>query len=172
MSEEHNTPDFDANAAAAAGDQSQAQFAMQRIYNKDISFEAPNTPEIFQEQGQLEMKLNLGQRVEQMGEDLFEVILTITVTGTVNEKTAYLCEVQQAGIFQVSGMNEQQKNGVINVYCPNTLFPYGRATVSQLVAAAGFPPVMLQPISFEQVYAQRLQEAAQNAGDSSAEGTA
>lgn len=162
MSESQNNQTFDPNPAAATGDeQSQATFALQRIYNKDISFEAPNTPQIFQEQGQLEMKLNLGQRVESLGEDLFEVILTVTVTGTVNEKTAYLCEIQQAGIFQIAGMTEAQQNGVLNVYCPNTLFPYARSAVSQLVAAAGFPPVMLQPISFEQVYAQRLKEAQQ-----------
>jgi len=146
-------------AAGAEQMSADAQFNMQRIYTKDISFEAPNTPQIFQEQGQLEMKMNLGQRVDAMGEGLHEVVLTVTVTGLVGDKTAYLCEVQQAGIFQITGMTEQQESGVINVLCPNTLYPYARATVSQLVAAAGFPPVVLQPISFEQVYAQRMQEA-------------
>ncbi len=160
MTDEQN---IDPQAAAAGAQEAaaDAQFNMQRIYTKDISFEAPNTPQVFQEQGQLEMKMNLGQRVDAMGEGLQEVVLTVTVTGIINEKTAYLCEVQQAGIFQLSGMTEQQESGVINVLCPNTLYPYARATVSQLVAAAGFPPVVLQPISFEQIYAQRLQEAQQ-----------
>lgn len=160
---------IDPQAAAAAGNQdaANAQFNMQRIYTKDISFEAPNTPQIFQEQGQLEMKMNLAQRVDSLGEGLHEVVLTVTVTGLANEKTAYLCEVQQAGIFQVTGMSEQQEVGVINVLCPNTLYPYARATITQLVAAAGFPPLVLQPISFEQIYAQRMQEAQQQAESAS-----
>ncbi len=161
--------------AAAAGAQeaaANAQFNMQRIYTKDISFEAPNTPQVFQEQGQLEMKMNLAQRLDSMGEGLHEVILTVTVTGLVNEKTAYLCEVQQAGIFQITGMNQQQEAGVINVLCPNTLYPYARATITQLVAAAGFPPLVLQPISFEQIYAQRMQEAQQQEAGAAATGDA
>ncbi len=158
---DEQTIDSQTAVAGAQDAAANAQFNMQRIYTKDISFEAPNTPQVFQEQGQLEMKMNLGQRVDSMGEGLHEVILTVTVTGLINEKTAYLCEVQQAGIFQVSGMTEQQEAGVINVLCPNTLYPYARASVAQLVSAAGFPPVTLQPISFEQVYAQRMQEAQQ-----------
>lgn len=158
---DEQTIDPQAAAAAQGTDASNAQFNMQRIYTKDISFEAPNTPQVFQEKGQLEMKMNLAQRVDSLGEGLHEVILTVTVTGLINEKTAYLCEVQQSGIFQITGMTEQQEAGVINVLCPNTLYPYARATITQLVAAAGFPPVVLQPISFEQIYAQRMQEAQQ-----------
>ncbi len=153
MAEEHS------DNAAASADPSQIQFNLQRLYCKDVSFEAPNTPSIFQQEGSMEMKLNLSQRLQELGENLYEVVLTVTVTGTVGDKTAYLCEVHQAGIFHIAGMSDEQRNGVINVYCPNTLYPYARATVGQLVAAAGFPPVMLQPISFEQVYAQRLQQA-------------
>jgi len=156
--------------AAGAADMSQAQFNLQRLYCKDVSFEAPNTPSIFQQEASMEMKMNLAQRVQELGENLYEVVLTVTVTGTVEDKTAYLCEVHQAGIFHIAGMSDDQRNGVINIYCPNTLYPYARATIGQLVATAGFPPVMLQPISFEQVYAQRLQQAQQNgeagAGDS------
>jgi preprotein translocase subunit SecB len=163
MAEEHTT-----NAAGAA-DMSQAQFNLQRLYCKDVSFEAPNTPSIFQQEASMEMKMNLAQRVQELGENLYEVVLTVTVTGTVEDKTAYLCEVHQAGIFHIAGMGEDQRNGVINIYCPNTLYPYARATIGQLVAAAGFPPVMLQPISFEQVYAQRLQQ--QQAQQNSAAGS-
>lgn len=155
--------DPQAAAASASDAAANAQFSMQRIYTKDISFEAPNTPQVFQEKGQLEMNMNLAQRVDSMGEGLHEVVLTVTVTGSINEKTAYLCEVQQAGIFQITGMTEQQEAGVINVLCPNTLYPYARASITQLVANAGFPPVVLQPISFEQIYAQRMQEAQQQA---------
>lgn len=166
MTEEHL-----ANAAGAA-DTNQAQFNLQRLYCKDVSFEAPNTPSIFQQEASMEMKMNLAQRVQELGENLFEVVLTVTITGTVTDKTAYLCEVHQAGIFHIAGMSEEQRTGVINIHCPNTLYPYARATIGQLVAAAGFPPVMLQPISFEQVYAQRMQQVQQNApgesGDSAA----
>ena len=155
---EDNQSDLSAEAAAGAADQEQARFALQRIYTKDVSFETPNSPQIFQEQGQLEMSLNLSQRLQELGEDMYEIALTVTVTGTLSEKTAYLCEVQQAGIFQISGVEENQRAAMINVLCPNTLYPYARATVTQLVAGAGFPPVVLQPINFEQMYAQRLQE--------------
>jgi len=155
-----NQSDLSGQAAEAMGqsDQEQSRFGMQRIYTKDVSFETPNSPQIFQQQGQLEMSLNLSQRVEDLGEGLYEVALTVTVTGTLGEKNAYLCEVQQAGIFQITGVEENQRVAMINVLCPNTLYPYARATVTQLVASAGFPPVVLQPINFEQIYAQRLQE--------------
>jgi preprotein translocase subunit SecB len=157
MAEEQQT-----NAAGAA-DMSQAQFALQRMYCKDVSFEAPNTPEVFQLDGQMEMKMNLAQRVQELGENLYEVVLTVTITGTVEDKTAYLCEVHQAGIFHIAGMPDEQRNAMLNIHCPNSLYPYARAMIGQLVATAGFPPVMLQPISFEQVYAQRLQQQQQQA---------
>lgn len=153
--------DNSANAAAAA-DSSQVQFNLQRLYCKDVSFEAPNTPAIFQQEANMEMKMNLAQRMQELGENLFEIVLTVTVTGTVTDKTAYLCEVHQAGIFHIAGMTDEQRNAALNIHCPNTLYPYARAAVGQLVAAAGFPPVMLQPISFEQVYTQRLQQQQQN----------
>ncbi len=135
------------------------QFAVQKLYAKDVSFEVPNAPTIFTEQGQTDVKLNLGQRVDEMGDDLFEVTLTITVTATVGEKTAYLAEVVQAGIFQISGFNEQSHHAAINTLCPTTLFPYARAMITALVTDGGFPPLVLQPINFDALYAQRMQQA-------------
>ena len=148
-------------------EQQQAQFQLQKLYMKDISFELPNAPQIFQEDGQIEIKMNLAQRVENLADDVQEVVLTVTVTASLGEKTAYLAEVQQAGIFAISGLNEQATHAAINTLCPHTLFPYARRAITDMVADGGFPPLVLQPINFEQIYAQRLQQAQ---GQSNGEG--
>ena len=135
-----------------------AQFQIQKLYVKDVSFELPNAPAIFNEQGQADVKMSLAQRVEDHGDNVHEVVLTVTVTATLGEKTAYLAEVAQAGIFLISGFNEQTLHVVINTLCPNTLFPYIRRAISSLVAEGGFPPLTLQPVNFEHLYAQRMQE--------------
>lgn len=142
-------------------DVTSAQFQIQKLYAKDVSFECPNAPEIFREAGQADVKMSLAQRVDDLGENLHEVVLTVTVTATIDEKTAYLAEVAQAGIFKLSGFNQQAAHAVMNTLCPSTLFPYARRAISEMVADGGFPPFMLQPINFEQLYAQRMQEMAQ-----------
>ncbi len=139
-----------------------AQFQIQKLYAKDVSFECPNAPQVFQEDGQADVKMSLAQRVDDLGENLHEVVLTVTVTATIDEKTAYLAEVAQAGIFMMTGFNEQTAHAVMNTMCPNTLFPYARRAISELVSDGGFPPLTLQPVNFDQLYAQRLQEMAQN----------
>ncbi|MDT8319440.1 MAG: protein-export chaperone SecB [Xanthomonadales bacterium] len=146
--------------AMSSEDLAQAQFQIQKLYTKDVSFEVPNAPRIFQETGQADVKMSLAQRVEVLGENLHEVVLTVTVTATVGEKTAYLAEVAQAGIFLVAGFNDQAAHAVMNTMCPGTLFPYTRRTISDLVSEGGFPPLTLQPVNFEQLYAQRMQELA------------
>jgi len=143
----------------AADQQQQAQFQLQKMYMKDVSFEIPNAPQVFQEDGQVEIKMNLAQRVENLAEGVHEVVLTVTVTATLGEKTAYLAEVQQAGIFSILGLNEQAMHAALNTLCPHTLFPYARRSITDLVADGGFPPLVLQPINFDQIYAQRMQEA-------------
>lgn len=145
--------------AGSEEQQQQAQFQLQKLYVKDVSFELPSAPQIFQDDGQVEIKLNLAQKVEALAEDVHEVVLTVTVTATVGEKTAYLVEVQQAGIFSIAGLNEQSEHAAINTLCPHTLFPYARRVITDLVADGGFPPLVLQPINFDQIYAQRMQEA-------------
>jgi preprotein translocase subunit SecB len=147
------------NQAAATEEQPQAQFQLQKLYVKDVSFELPNAPQIFQEDGQVEIKLNLAQKVEDLAEGVHEVVLTVTVTASLDEKTAYLAEVQQAGIFAIAGLPEQGKHAALNTLCPHTLFPYARRMITDLVAEGGFPPLVLQPINFDQIYAQRMQEA-------------
>jgi len=141
-----------------AEDNASAQFQIQKLYAKDVSFEVPNAPQVFQDTGQADVKLSLAQRVEELGDNAHEVVLTVTVTATVGEKTAYLAEVAQAGIFLLAGFNEQSAHAVMNTMCPNTLFPYARQLISTLVAEGGFPPLVLQPVNFEQMYAQRMQE--------------
>jgi len=137
----------------------QAQFQLQKLYVKDVSFELPNAPQIFQEDGQVEIKLNLSQKVENLAEGVHEVVLTVTVTASLDEKTAYLAEVQQAGIFAIVGLGEQARHAALNTLCPHTLFPYARRTITDLVADGGFPPLVLQPINFDQIYAQRMRDA-------------
>lgn len=153
MAEEHK-PEPQTNPAEAAS----AQFQIQKLYTKDVSFELPNAPQVFQEEGQADVKMSLSQRVEGLGDNLHEVVLTVTVTATVGEKTAYLAEVAQAGIFLVAGFNEQATHAVMNTLCPGTLFPYARQTITSLIADGGFPPLTLQPVNFEQLYAQRMQQ--------------
>ena len=150
--------------AGSEEQQQQAQFQLQKLYVRDVSFELPNAPQIFQDDGQVDIKLNLAQKVEQLAEGVQEVVLTVTVTATVGEKTAYLVEVQQSGIFSITGLNEQAEHAAINTLCPHTLFPYARRVITDLVADGGFPPLVLQPINFDQIYAQRLQEAQAQAG--------
>jgi preprotein translocase subunit SecB len=147
------------NQATTNQEQQQAQFQLQKLYVKDVSFELPNAPQIFQENGQVEIKLNLAQKVENLAEGIHEVNLTVTVTATMGEKTAYLAEVQQAGIFAIVGLGEQAMHAALNTLCPGTLFPYARRIITDLVAEGGFPPLVLQPINFDMIYAQRMREA-------------
>ena len=152
---------------AAAPEQNQAQLNLQRIYVKDVSFEAPGAPQIFQQQGQPNVELNLAQRVAPIGTDVYEVVLSVTATCRVEDKTAYLAEVQQAGIFGLSGFDASGRETVLATYCPNVLFPYVRQVISDLVQNGGFPPFFLQPINFDALYAdqqRRRMEAGQGAG--------
>ena len=156
MAEEQNL-----DPVMTAGEDASAQFQIQKLYTKDVSLELPNAPEIFQENGQANVKMSLAQRVDKLDDNLHEVVLTVTVTATVGEKTAYLVEVAQAGIFMVSGFNEQATHAVMNTMCPTILFPYARQVISSLVGEAGFPPLVLQPVNFDQLYAQRMQQMAE-----------
>jgi len=158
------------NQVMSQDDVAAAQFQIQKLYAKDVSFECPNAPKIFQEEGQADVKMSLAQRVDSLGDNLHEVVLTVTVTATIDEKTAYLAEVAQAGIFMLSGFEEQAAHAVMNTMCPNTLFPYARRAISDLVADGGFPPLTLQPVNFDQLYAQRMQEMAQSQAAGQAEG--
>lgn len=149
--------------ASNGGTAPQAQLQIQKIYIKDASFEAPNAPQIFQEQGQPRVDLNLSQKVQNFAEGMFEVVLSLTVTCKMEEKTVYLAEVQQAGVFGLSGFDPSQRDAVLGTYCPHTLFPYARQAISDLVQNGGFPPFLLQPINFDQIYADQLRRRQEEA---------
>lgn len=159
-----------ANGAAQQGG---PQLSVQKIYVKDVSFEAPNAPQVFQEQGQPQVELNIGQKVAKIGDNAFEVVLSATVTCTLNGKNAYLAEVQQAGIFTAQGFEPAQLDAVLGSYCPHVIFPYARQVVSDLIQNGGFPPLLLQPINFEQVYAETQRRRAESQpGDAAAQDSA
>ncbi len=140
----------------------QPVFVIEKLYVKDLSLEVPNAPEIFLErdQPQIEIQLNTGGRG--VGEGVFEVVLTVTVTAKMGEKTVFLVEVGQAGIFRIQNVPEEQLEPLIAVACPNILFPYAREAVSDAVSRAGFQPIVLQPVNFEGMYMQRLQQQAES----------
>lgn len=152
--------DQQANGAATT-EQQGPQFAIQRVYTKDISFEAPNTPAIFKTEWKPEVKLDLDTRSNKLEDSVYEVVLALTVTTKVGEETAFLCEVQQAGIFTISdgeGVPEGQIAHMLGSFCPNLLFPYARETISNLVNRATFPQLNLAPVNFDALFAQYVQQ--------------
>jgi len=153
-----------AGAAGAVAQEPQGQhFSVQKLYIKDMSFESPSAPAIFNEQGQPELKMNLTQRVSTLGEEIYEVVLSVTVTCKLGEKTAYLAEVQQAGVFGIRGFEQEQLQATLGAYCPTILFPYARQQISELVNHGGFQPLLLQPVNFDQLYAEQVRKRIQEA---------
>ena len=140
-----------------------AQLSLQKVYLKDASFEVPSAPQIFQEQGQPQVQLNLEHKVGSLGQDIYEVVLTVTVTCKLEEKTAYLAEVQQAGVFGMQGFDNSNRDMILATYCPNVLFPYARQVVSDLIQNGGFPPFLMQPINFDALYAEQVRRRAEGA---------
>ena len=150
------------DSSAATDQASQAQFTVQKIYVKDVSFEAPNTPGIFNEAGQPQLNMNLNQKVARLEDGVFEVVLGITLTCAIEEKNVYLAEIEQAGVFGLAGFDERNLDMMLGTYCPNVLFPYARQAISDLITAGGFPPFYLQPINFEALYAEGLRRRAES----------
>ncbi|MGB5201924.1 MAG: protein-export chaperone SecB [Sedimenticolaceae bacterium] len=146
----------------------QRQFLVQRIYTKDISFEAPNSPAIFQENWTPEIKVGLSSETRKPGNDNLEVTLKVSVEAKHEDKTVFLVEVQQGGLFLAQGFSEQEMEAVIGVAAPNVLFPYAREVISDLVTRGSFPQFVLQPVNFEALYAQQRQAKAAEAADESA----
>lgn len=133
------------------------EFNLQKIYTKDISFETPNSPDIFRQQWQPEINLQLGNGAKSLGDNAHEVTLSLTVTAKVNKKTAFLIEIQQAGIFTVKGYNDQEIGVMLGAVCPNILFPYAREAISDIATRGGFPQLLIAPINFDALYQQHLQ---------------
>lgn len=139
-------------------------FSIEKIYVKDLSLEVPNAPQCFLERESAEIALQLQSGGEAVGDGFYNVVLTLTVTAKMGEKTHFLVEVAQAGIFQIKNVPNEELEPILAVACPNILFPYARETVSDAVTRAGFPPVLLAPVNFESIYRDRVsQQLAQGA---------
>lgn len=147
--------------AAAA----QPQFVIEKLYAKDISLECPNSPELFLEQNAPQIEVKLFNQGKQVGEGLYEVALTVTVTAKLGERTAYLAEVAQAGVFRILNVPDETLEMIMHITCPNMLFPYAREGISDLVGRAGFLPIYLAPVNFEVLYQQQRAQQAEAAGE-------
>ncbi|MDA8382538.1 MAG: protein-export chaperone SecB [Betaproteobacteria bacterium] len=141
----------------------QPVFSIEKVYVKDLSLEIPNAPQIFLERENPKIDVQLETKGGAVQEGFYETQLTITVTATLNDKTLFLVEATQAGIFQIRHIPAEELDPILGVACPNILFPYAREVISDMVTRAGFPPVLLNPMNFEALYQQRAQEAAEGA---------
>jgi preprotein translocase subunit SecB len=138
---------------------SPTEFAIERIYTKDISYEAPNTPEIFgTSEWTPEVKLNLQTETKKLTDTSFEVVLDVNVTVKLKDKVAFLVEVKQAGIFSIKGFKEDQLGPMLGSFCPNILFPYARELISETISRGGFPPLYLSPINFDAFYEEQIKK--------------
>ncbi|WP_193162803.1 protein-export chaperone SecB [Microbulbifer hainanensis] len=151
------------NGAASNAEAPNVQFQMQRIYLKDLSFETPMGAEVFKKQWQPQVNQELNTKTAKIDEDLYEVALTLTITVKLEEETAFLVEVQQAGLFTVKGLEGQQLAQALNTACPQILFPYAREVVDNAVTKGSFPALMLPPINFDALFAAALAQAQQQA---------
>ena len=142
-----------ANDDATAGDQ--PQFMIQRLYVKDLSFEIPNAPEVFTKEVQPEINMDLNIQTNKLADEVYEVVLKITVTAKGEGKVLFLVEIEQAGIFMAQNFPEDQVDGMLNIFCPQMLYPYARETITSMTTKGGFPPLYLQPVNFEALYMQQ-----------------
>ncbi len=135
----------------------QGQLGIQKIYVKDLSFEAPNSPGVFTEQLSPTLDLHFGNTTNALGNDLHEVVLAITATVKQADRTVYLVEVKQAGIFMLTGFPEEHLPAILATACPNVLLPFAREAICDLVGKGGFPQLLIAPVNFDLLYAQELQ---------------
>ncbi len=150
MAEDQNQGD-----AAMQGEGEGPEFAIQRIYIKDLSLECPSSPNIFLEEWEPELDMDLATDAKNKLEDnVYEVVLTVTVTVKVKDKTAFLVQVKEAGIFTLAGFDEEQLRPMLGSFCPSILYPYAREVVTDAVVRAGFPQLYLSPVNFDALYEQ------------------
>jgi preprotein translocase subunit SecB len=141
--------------------QTQPAFQIEKVFVKDLSLEIPNAPQIFTEQVQPQLEVQIATEVAKFAETYFEVTVSATVTAKAGERTVFLVEAVQAGIFSISNVPPKELDPLLSVGCPTILFPYLREAISDIVTRGGFPPVLLSPVSFEALYLQRQQQAQQ-----------
>lgn len=149
--------------------QASTQFALQRIYLKDVSFEAPNSPEVFNVQEQPKVDVKLDTKNRQLTDTIYEVSVIITAQVTFGDNTAFLAEVEQSGAFLIQGLDEAKLEHALAAFSPNILFPYAREAIDSLVVKGGFPPLLIAPVNFEAVYLERKQRQAQQQAAAEAE---
>lgn len=137
----------------------QAVFNIEKIYLKDASVEIPNAPQVFLDRVTPKIEINLHHEASKIQDGYFQCLVTVTVTAKAEEKTMFLVEASQAGIFQIRNVPESEMEPVLAIGCPNILFPYARESISDLINRAGFPPVLLTPVNFEALYQARKQQA-------------
>jgi preprotein translocase subunit SecB len=133
-------------------------FAIEKLYIKDFSLEVPNAPAIYLERGTPEINLQLRTSAKKVGDDIFEALLTTTVTAKIGEKNMFLVEVVQGGLFRIRNVPQENIDPLLAIACPNILFPYAREAISDTISRAGFVPDILQPVNFEALYAARIQQ--------------
>src|SRR5690606_13042601 len=136
--------------------QKQPSFALQRIYIKDLSFESPNAPATFQKEWKPQISMDLNTRNQALSSNQFEVVLSMTITAKVEDKVAFIIEIQQAGVFLAEGLNQQQLAQTLGAFCPNILFPYARETIDTVVLKGSFPALLLTPINFDAIFADSM----------------
>lgn len=137
------------------GNGAQRQVGLQKIYIRDASIEVPDGPRVFTEEYNPEVNVDLNTQIQNLSEETHQVVVTVTVTAKQEDRTAYIVEVQQAGVFQLDGFSEgDERNHVLGAYCPSVLFPYIREAIGDMVQRAGFPHFLLQPVNFDLLYAQ------------------
>lgn len=157
-----STPEQNVNPAAPADGeaaaQRQGQFVIQKVYVKDLSFETPNSPQIFQKKWQPSVNMDLANSASALDENNFEVVLSVTVTVTIEDQTVYLVEVQQAGIFHIAELPQEIIGRMLATVCPNILFPFAREAIADLVTRGGFPQLLLAPVNFDALFLQHLQQ--------------
>jgi preprotein translocase subunit SecB len=162
--------DVQAGQAGQTDQPPQQQFVMQRIFAKDLAFESPSSPNIFKKQWQPKVNVELNTKSDLIDEQgNYEVVLTVTITSKIDDETAYLVEVQQAGIFFIAGFEGEDLRRILGTAAPNILFPYARENIDSVCVKGGFPPVMLAPVNFEALYQQALTQSQNKAAEGGAE---
>jgi preprotein translocase subunit SecB len=147
------------------------QVLLQKIYVRDASLEVPNAPDIFTQEWQPQVEVQINTSVQDLTAELHHVVLTVTVGARLKDRTAYHAEVQQAGIFAVRGFaDDAERKAILGAYCPNLLFPFARESIADLVQRAGFPSFLLQPINFDALYQQHLSQQAAPKAEKSEQG--
>ena len=146
--------------AGASASPAQASFQIEKLYIKDLSLEVPNAPQVFMQTENPQLEIQVRNEGAQFADGLYEVTVTVTVTARAGEKTVFLAEAAQAGIFSVRGIPAEDLDPLLGIGCPTILYPYVREAISDLVTRAGFPAVVLAPVSFEQIYMDRRRQAA------------